>query len=88
MKKETTSNKNYLLAILNNKKLVKMGFDNFGKAILNVKGGYLRIVKYGQRNSDGSEFGRLEWAHPVVIETEKIKKIEPKKVTPISLKTK
>jgi len=89
MKKETSSNKNYLLKILNNQKVVKMGFDNFGKAILNVKGGYLRIIKYGQRNSDGSEFGRLEWAYPVVIETEKtIKKTEQKKVIPVSSKTK
>jgi len=35
MKKETSSNKNYLLKVLNNKEVVKMGFDNFGKTIAN-----------------------------------------------------
>jgi len=88
MKKETSSNKNYLLKVLNNKEVVKMGFDNFGKTIANVKGGYLRIIKYGPRNSDGSEFGRLEWAYPVVIEKEKVKKTELKKVTPVNPKAK
>ena len=66
-----------------------MGFDNFGKVIAKVNGGYLRIIKYCPRNSDGSEFGRLEWAYPIVIETVKaIKKVEPKKATPVKPKTK
>lgn len=89
MKKETVSNKNYLLKIFNDQKVVRMGFDNFGKAISKINGGYLRIIKYGPRNSDGSEFGRLEWAHPVVIETAKaVKKEEPKKIAPTDSKTK
>jgi len=89
MKKETISNKNYLLKILNDPKVVRMGFDNFGKVIAKVNGGYLRIIKYCPRNSDGSEFGRLEWAYPIVIETVKaIKKVEPKKATPVKPKTK
>jgi len=42
MKKETASNKNYLIRIFNNPELVRMCFDNFGKVIVNVNGGYLK----------------------------------------------
>lgn len=66
MKIKNESNKNYLLKYLGNKKIVEDGFDRIGPALLKVQGGYVRIIKIGTRNNDGSLLAKIEWVYPVV----------------------
>ena len=66
-KVESEANKNSLLSILNNKKIVERMFKETGKAMKDKVGGYVRIVRLGiGRRDDGAEMARLEWAHPIV----------------------
>ncbi len=62
---KTEANKNYLLRFIHDIKLVNFLFDKIGVSLKDVKGGYLRIIKIGQRDSDGAEIAKLEWAHPI-----------------------
>lgn len=66
MKIKNESNKNYLLKYLGNKKIVEDGFNRVGPALSKIQGGYVRIIKLGIRNSDGSLLAKIEWAYPVV----------------------
>jgi len=79
------SNKNYLLRYFPEKKYQKVLFDQIGPAIAKISGGYVRIVRLGQRDNDGAMMARVEWAHPVVIDWEsKIKsskKTDQKEIT-------
>lgn len=63
---KTEANKNYLLRFIANRKLITFLFDTVGTALKNISGGYVRIIKMGSRESDGSEMAKLEWAHPIV----------------------
>lgn len=65
VKIKTEANKNFLLRFIGNKRLINDLFDRIGLALKDVKGGYVRIVKIGKRESDGSESARLEWAYPI-----------------------
>lgn len=49
VKTKRQPNKNYLLV----------------ENLKNVVGGYVRVVKLGRREGDGSPMARLEWAHPL-----------------------
>ena len=60
------ANKNFLLRFIGDKKLINDLFDRIGVALKDIKGGYVRIVKIGKRESDGSEIARLEWAYHVI----------------------
>lgn len=66
MKTKNESNKNYLLKYLGNKKIVEDGFNRVGPALSKIQGGYVKIIKVGMRNSDGSLLAKIEWAYPVV----------------------
>lgn len=84
-KEKTEANKNCLLKALgsNKQKIIDFLFNQVGPVIKAKKGGYVRIIKIGQRLSDGSMVCRLEWTYPVVIESgkkvekqEKMKKVK------------
>jgi len=85
MKKDSESNKNLLLKYLDNNEVIEKGFKIIGPAITKINGGYLKIIKIGTRNSDGSEEARLEWAHKIVFpesvkkETDKVKPVKQEK---------
>lgn len=69
-KERTEANKNCLLKALgsNKQKIIDFLFNQVGPVIKDKKGGYIRIIKVGQRLSDGSLVCRLEWAYPIVSE--------------------
>lgn len=72
-KVETEANKNNLLKMIGDSELVKKSFEQIGKPLKDKIGGYVRVVRLGMRDSDGTEMAKLEWAYPVVRE-EKIPK--------------
>ena len=49
------------LAVLRQKKAVKKLFDNIAPRSTSRKGGYTRIVRLGQRQSDSASVAFLEW---------------------------
>lgn len=85
------ANQNVLLATLRDWSLVQMVFKNVGTALKDKVGGYVRLVRLGARGADGAEMARVEWAYPVVMESEVKKPIVPvekvkKGTTPIKTK--
>lgn len=70
-KNKTESNKNYLLRTVGNIETISLLFDEVGPSLREKKGGYVRILKLGERASDGALCGKLEWTHPIVIKKEK-----------------
>ncbi len=66
MKVKTESNVNYLKHILNSKEVLVIAYRDISPVIAKINGGYIRIVKLGQRESDGAETGRIEWVYPVI----------------------
>lgn len=77
---QNEANKNYLMHYITDAKMTKFLFETVGPAIKKIAGGYVRIVRLGARESDGTEIARLEWAYPIVIEEKKpeVKKVEKK----------
>ena len=45
--------------------------ERFKHQIKKIAGGYVRIVRLGARESDGTEVARLEWAYPILVEKPK-----------------
>ena len=72
-KVDMQANKNYLLSALADSKLVKQLFLSVGPAVAGRIGGYVKMQKLYQRDSDGALMVKLEWSSPVVIE-------EPQKI--------
>lgn len=66
MKVKTESNLNYLRQKLNSNEVIEMGYNDISPVIGKIKGGYIRIIKLGKRDSDGAEMGKIEWAYPVI----------------------
>lgn len=66
-KSENEANKNCLIKKLNNKETISFLFKEVGPVIKDKKGGYVRIVKLGARDSDSAEIARCEWVYPIVI---------------------
>lgn len=62
---KTEANKNYLLRFIHDIKLVNLLFEKIGVTFKDVKGGCVRVVKIGQRQSDGAEMAKLEWTQPI-----------------------
>lgn len=60
-KKDTESNKNYLLKHLGQKKLISILVKEIAPRFSTRTGGYVRIVKLTRRESDGSQVANLEW---------------------------
>lgn len=68
------SNKNYLLRNLGNQELVQTLFSNVGPVVAGRVGGYVKMQKLYDRDSDGTLMIKLEWTTPIVIEEKKIVK--------------
>lgn len=66
MKVKTESNLNYLRQKLNNNEVIAIAYKDISPVIGKINGGYIRIIKLGRRESDGSEMGRIEWAYPII----------------------
>ncbi len=64
-KEQSEANKNYLLHYITDKKITKFLFGTVGPTLKKTVGGYVRVVRLGLRDSDGSEQARLEWAYPI-----------------------
>ncbi len=69
-KKKTLHARRTALAVLRQANIVKILFDDIAPRAADRKGGYTRIVKLGQRQSDASEMCFIEWVDaPVAVET-------------------
>lgn len=66
MKVKTEANLNYLKSKLDNKEIIEIAYRDISPVIAKINGGYVRIIKLGQRESDGAEKARIEWAYPVI----------------------
>jgi large subunit ribosomal protein L17 len=66
MKVRTEANVNYLKSKLDSKEVIEIAYRDISPVIAKVNGGYVRIVKLGQRESDGAETARIEWVYPVI----------------------
>ncbi|MDO8608986.1 MAG: 50S ribosomal protein L17 [bacterium] len=72
-KERSEANKNFIMHYITDSKMINMLFNTIGPAIKDVKGGYLRIVKLGARESDATQIGVVEWAYPIVFEKPVVK---------------
>jgi large subunit ribosomal protein L17 len=83
IKKGGEADKNYLLQKLggNYEKLAEV-FKEIASQLNKVQSGYTKIIKQGNRESDGALTAQLTWAYPVVLPKEakvvKAKKAEVK----------
>jgi large subunit ribosomal protein L17 len=69
-KKKSLHARRTALAVLRQADIVKRLFDEVAPRAADRKGGYTRIIKLGQRQSDASEMCFIEWVDaPVVVET-------------------
>ncbi len=66
MKIRTEANVNYLKQKLDNKEVIEMAYKDISPIIAKINGGYVRVIKLGQRESDGAEVGRIEWVYPII----------------------
>ena len=65
MKVKTEANLNYLKHKLDSQEVIDMAYRDISPVIAKINGGYVRIIKLGQRESDGAEAGRIEWVYPI-----------------------
>jgi len=80
MKGENEKNKKFFLSYFGGKrKLLPLFFNVIGPVFKETAGGYVRIIKLGQRDSDGAEEALIEWVKPVVYPKEEKKKKKVKK---------
>ncbi len=81
-KEKTESNKNHLLHFGMTKTMIDLMFNSIGPALKKTVGGYVKVVRLGFRQSDGSMVASVEWAYPIVIEKLKVEpKAEKKKIS-------
>jgi len=66
MKVKTEANVNYLRQKLDNRQVIEMAYKDISPVVAKINGGYVRIVKLGQRESDGAETARIEWVYPII----------------------
>jgi len=66
MKVKTESNLNYLKQKLDSKEVIEMAYKDISPTIAKINGGYVRVIKLGQRESDGAETARIEWVYPII----------------------
>ncbi|MFA6080911.1 MAG: bL17 family ribosomal protein [Patescibacteria group bacterium] len=66
MKVKTESNVNYLKQKLDSEEVLVIAYRDISPVIAKINGGYIRIIKLGQRESDGAEVGRIEWVYPII----------------------
>ena len=86
LKQDKPANRNVVLSYIGDTKLVKHLFDKVGNQVSSINGGFVRLIKLGQRENDGSMMTKLEWAHPVVNDYKKVTNaIAPAKVKKVKV---
>lgn len=80
-KTNTEADRNFILRRVTNPTVLNTLVKVVGPALKDVKSGYTKTILLGQRPSDGAQVVRLEWAYPVVLETEKPEKKPTEKST-------
>ncbi len=65
-REKTEASNNVLLKNLGNREAVAKLFDVIGPKFKGRTGGYVKLVRLGQRMGDGAETARLEWIEPIV----------------------
>jgi len=83
MKEDNEKNRNFFINYFGKKKLIPIFFKVIGPVFKEIKGGYVKIVKVGKRDSDGADMAKVEWTKPIVYEDlkdKKTKKSEVKKI--------
>lgn len=70
-KEKTEANKNVLLKLTGNIKVVEILFEKIAPVFKERKSGFTRTITLGQRRSDASDMVQLEWIQPVVLEDKK-----------------
>jgi len=78
---ESEANKNYILRYITEQEIVRALFAQVGPAVKDIAGGYVRLIRKNQRQSDAAMMVRVEWAHPVIIDWGDTKKKEAVKKT-------
>ncbi|NTU46590.1 50S ribosomal protein L17 [Candidatus Roizmanbacteria bacterium] len=71
-KVESEANKNVLLSALADKKLIARMFSEIGPSMKDIQGGYVRISRLNQRDSDGALMAKVTWAHPLTTKVEEV----------------
>ncbi|MFA6017340.1 MAG: bL17 family ribosomal protein [Patescibacteria group bacterium] len=66
MKIRTEANVNYLKEKLDDERILEIAYRDIGPVVAKINGGYIRIIKLGQRESDGAEAARIEWVYPII----------------------
>lgn len=69
-KRNTLATRRLAVAKLHQKDAVKELFENVAPGFASRDGGYTRILKIGQRSSDGSEMALLEWVEAAEVAAE------------------
>lgn len=65
-KKENEANKNVLLRFFGNQKTVQKLFSEVGPKLMGTPGGFLRIIRLSERDSDSAAMARIEWSKPIL----------------------
>lgn len=66
-KRNTLATRRLAVAKLHQKDAVKELFENVAPGFASRAGGYTRILKLGQRSSDGSEMALIEWVEAAAV---------------------
>ena len=66
MKVRSEANVNYLKSKLDSLEVIEMAYRDISPVVAKINGGYVRIIKLGQRESDGAETARIEWVYPII----------------------
>jgi len=80
MKEENDKNKKFFNKYFGKKNLNALFFKVIGPVFKELKGGYVRVIKLGKRDSDGADIAKVEWTRPVVYENLENKKNKEKKI--------
>jgi len=80
MKEENEKNKRFFINYFGKRNLNPLFFKVIGSVFKEVKGGYVRIIKLGKRDSDGADIAQVEWTKPVVYENLENKKTKKKAI--------
>ncbi len=75
---DNEKNRAYLYKYLNDKKLVNFVFDNVVKVFSDLNGGYVKLIKLNERNSDGALLAELTWLRPIVKNVPETKQLKIK----------
>jgi large subunit ribosomal protein L17 len=75
---DNEKNRAYLYKYLNDKKLVNFVFNNVVKVFSDLNGGYVKLIKLKERNSDGALLAELTWLRPIVKNVPETKQLKIK----------